>query len=623
MTRTGSGPRPHRDPEASSTTSAGISGATDGGWLDAALRRQVTYLHLQDLVVGRDVVEAWPGRADPRGAATLLARGARRVTVVADGHGGAAERVAQVQGAPRRTGLPAASADVFIALETDAAELAAAIGEARRVLRPEGVLLLGVPSRDRPGARGGASYYDLVDACTAFPRVQMIGLAPFVGSTLVEYGVADPEPILDGTMVERGERVEHYLVVAGPERRGDFGYGVVQVPLAAVNGPGQASGQGLGEVDALRAQLARREAELAEARRTASGPAPTPAPDPGNDRVVAELRQAIERHAGEMRAREIELQERDAYIAELERDGRRVHELEGRVTAAEAQRAEADHREREARRRIAELEGRLRAAAGGGGGGGGSAGGPDVEALRRKLAEAESESWKQMKARSEAEAAAAEVRDDTVRKLKDARKLASVELMRAMEEATRKAVTLREELTRCEAERKAALAELKAAREQAPPATDERLAELALEVQRREAVIERTASVAAHERARCERLVAGERQALAERNDARARAAEADARVAAIDLERERAAAALAHAEARFLKAEGEVEGKRERIRELKRELEEAERRAAESAHRGQTLELVRSRVQALEAAVAGEASRVAALEASLREGAV
>ena len=57
-----------------------------------------------------------------------------------------------------------------------------------------------------------------------------------------------------------------------------------------------------------------------------------------------------------------------------------------------------------------------------------------------------------MKARSEAEQAAAEVREDTVRKLRDARKLASVELTRAMEDATKKAVQLREELARTELE---------------------------------------------------------------------------------------------------------------------------------------------------------------------------
>src|SRR5262249_28819758 len=86
--------------------------------------------------------------------------------------------------------------------------------------------------------------------------------------------------------------------------------------------------------------------------------------------------------------------------------------------------------------------------------------------LQTKADDSEREAWAHLKARSEAEAAAAEVREDTVRKLKDARKIANVELMRAMEEATRKAVTLKEELVRTERERKEALAQLASVNEE-------------------------------------------------------------------------------------------------------------------------------------------------------------
>jgi len=85
----------------------------------------------------------------------------------------------------------------------------------------------------------------------------------------------------------------------------------------------------------------------------------------------------------------------------------------------------------------------------------------EVTRLKEKVSDAEREAWKQIKARSEAESAAAEVREDTVRKLRDARKLATVEMTRAMEEATKKAVQLREELARTEMERKEALVQLK------------------------------------------------------------------------------------------------------------------------------------------------------------------
>lgn len=83
------------------------------------------------------------------------------------------------------------------------------------------------------------------------------------------------------------------------------------------------------------------------------------------------------------------------------------------------------------------------------------------ERLKDKITDAERETWRHMKARSEAEQNAAEVREDTVRKLRDARKLASVELTRAMEDATKKAVMLREELARTEAERKEAVTQIK------------------------------------------------------------------------------------------------------------------------------------------------------------------
>ena len=107
----------------------------------------------------------------------------------------------------------------------------------------------------------------------------------------------------------------------------------------------------------------------------------------------------------------------------------------------------ADAQAEELRRQVAELEARC-------------------ARLQAKANDSERESWQHLKARSEAEAAAAEVREDTVRKLKDARKIANVELMRAMEEATRKAVMLKEELVRTERERKEAVASAAAANEE-------------------------------------------------------------------------------------------------------------------------------------------------------------
>src|SRR5262249_52060595 len=63
---------------------------------------------------------------------------------------------------------------------------------------------------------------------------KMVGQAPFTGATLVEYGVAEPEPVLDGTLVPKGERVEWYVAIGGPKRAGSRGYGVMQVPIAEI-----------------------------------------------------------------------------------------------------------------------------------------------------------------------------------------------------------------------------------------------------------------------------------------------------------------------------------------------------------------------------------------------------
>ncbi len=655
-----------------------ISKTPSETWLDEAVRRQAVYLHLQELVVGRDVVEVWREVPQPRGAQVLVSRGARRVTVVAPqsrpvgrADAKADPKIGHSAGDMARSGLPGACADVVIALDAHASDIENIVSEAKRILRPDGVLVLGVASKDRPqgASADGASYYDIVDACGSFERVRMVGMAPFAGAALVEYGVKDPEPILDGTLVERGERVDHYIAIAGPDRRGDFGYGVVQVPVSSV-------------------------------RHGAVAPASAPSVISSADGVVAELRNAIELHAAEMLAKEEELAERDAYIAELEREGRGVDELVGRVAAAEARRDEAERLHRDARRIIAEQDGRLGNAVAPSAPAKASVvlAGSDLEALKTKLADVEADNWKQVRARGEAEAAAAEVRADSVRKLQDARKIAQLELMRAMEEASKKLVSARDDLARSETQRKALKAEVASLREGAPATTpapaagadnaardaetrltamqdrlvgvertlteaqrdraeleqaraalkeaqnqlaalerdrparsevdgmrDEltklraRNAEVYLELQRRDGAVERTAAAAAHERARAERLVADERQALAERNDARARAAQSQAKLSGVESERERAEASFRITEARAHKAENEVKEKRERIRQLKRELEEAERRVELGIRRARTLETVRSRVQALESAVANEVTRISALESSIR----
>ncbi len=422
--------------------------------LDARLRRLTAYLYVQDLLNG-SVVEAGP--ADARTAALLgkLVAGRGTVSQAPD---------------PLHLGLADGAANVVLALEVDPGALDAVVAEARRVLKPDGVLVVGCESRDRPGAKRGVSYYDLVDRVEGkFGAVTMIGQAPFAGATLVEYGVKDPEPVLDGTLVDKGERVEWYLLVAGPRRQSVGGYAVVQVPV--------------GELPAEAATMVAAPL-IAPAPKPAPRPAQAPSPTHTVDlaelterfrqreKAIEEAKDAALKHLAEMKKLQAELREKQACISELELDAREREGLRGAARRAEVRADKAEADERQARLKVAQLEGRLLAGATSAGSvavGNMSdselvARATQLEAenakLKQKEEDARADSWKHLKGRSEAEAQAAEVREDTVRKLKDARKLASVELMRAMEEATKKAVGLREELTRSERERKELLAEL-------------------------------------------------------------------------------------------------------------------------------------------------------------------
>ena len=92
-----------------------------------------------------------------------------------------AQRRARDGGRARRAGGRASS--TWRSRSTSSpAELRATAEAMRRVVKPEGTVVLAVPSRDRPGARAGASYYELVDLFEPlFPSVKMVGQAPFAG----------------------------------------------------------------------------------------------------------------------------------------------------------------------------------------------------------------------------------------------------------------------------------------------------------------------------------------------------------------------------------------------------------------------------------------------------------
>jgi SAM-dependent methyltransferase len=112
--------------------------------------------------------------------------------------------------------------------------------EVRRVLSRTGQLLVAAPSADRPHARGGVSYHELVERLEPlFGEVRMIGVSPFVGLSLVEYGDGAEELDeleLDTSLASLGgetDLVTVYLALAGEALGQRRGYTVVQLPPVA------------------------------------------------------------------------------------------------------------------------------------------------------------------------------------------------------------------------------------------------------------------------------------------------------------------------------------------------------------------------------------------------------
>ncbi|HEY2747239.1 MAG TPA: hypothetical protein VGL86_21600 [Polyangia bacterium] len=286
------------------------------------------------------------------------------------------------------------------------------------------------------------------------------------------------------------------------------------------------------------------------------------------------------------------------------------------------------------------------------------------EKLKQKEADARADAWKALKQRADAEEAAAAVREDTVRKLKDARKLASVELTRATEEAMKKAVTLKEELARTARERKELVAEVKrlgaeieAARATpavAPTNADARVSALERELMNADAI-------AAADRARSAQMLADLEREAQERADAAVRVrhslrererevaalrhelSERDARLTALEQrsppsdEVERLEAELTVARTRLGTAMQELARKEAQVeraaaaaaheRARAERMMTAERHALETVAQARTraadaerqLDVARERLGRLELELRGEAERVGALEQAVR----
>ena len=451
------------------------------------------------------------GAAEPAIVEVLVARGATKVVVVDP-----ASRERGVSGRVETRGdLPPPSQRFDVILIQEATAWLRGGGDRREGalsrLAHDGWLIAAAANGDR--GEEGLGYFELHDRLAHhFPTVTMVGQARFGGTSLAPFGDEEIPPRFDPTF---GGPVDAqiYVAVCGP-RRPSLGYGLASLPVEAWAEPAPPLSPGPEEVERREGERQRLDAErrglleavdeLKQARekqeqeqaraakalldrdqaiRRLDGElkaAQRQREEQGRElqlreKRLLELRASATRSADEVQAIKGQLEERDAYLAKLEGEARVGQGLRRELAETCSRLDETEGRERAARRRVAELEGALVRLEQ-------SACAPvedprlpalvqrlteleqQNEKLRQRAEDAQREAWGHLRARSEAEAAAAEVREDTVRKLKDARKVANLELMRAMEEATKKAVTLKEELVRSEAERKEALGALRTAR---------------------------------------------------------------------------------------------------------------------------------------------------------------
>jgi hypothetical protein len=185
-------------------------------------RRLPLYAYLEPLWAGRRVLEI--GKiGDPAsssgGADILLSLGAARVATAEGDVAEISERF-----------------DVVVVPEADAAlRRPGTVASWHRLLADGGRLVIAVVNSERPGASGGLGYYELHDAIKPhLPRVQMLGVTPFLGVGLVEFdGVVDALRI-DSRLVKQPEPPVAYVAIAGAEPVMNLGYALVQLPWSAM-----------------------------------------------------------------------------------------------------------------------------------------------------------------------------------------------------------------------------------------------------------------------------------------------------------------------------------------------------------------------------------------------------
>ncbi len=456
------------------------------------MHRLSQYAYLAELVVGQRVLEL--GCGDGRGAHFLANHGAAQVIAVDRSQRNIEDarsrwRVSNLElrcELPSRIELDDNSVDCVIIPDGGRfIRRGEVLEEVRRVLVPGGLLVVTAVSSERAigrrtqpvaesgGRSRGVSYYELFERLEPlFAPVRMVAQQPFVATSLIGYGADDDAPgiDIDTTLVEDDEdEVTHYLAFCGTESDHRPGaLTVVKLPTA----------EGLA---ALGAGFGLRSGASAEP----GAPEPPEPIDDGESPSVL-IAEALAAHAAHSAAQAAEIEENRAYIEELREDLEREAEAsraardrlvdsEARVVALETELAGW-------RKRAAIAEGELLgvglAAAGAratdaapapGSSGGGERAEPapdrepersletELEKARRELARV-TENWHQAEAKNddvwrrvgELQSDLERHREDAVANASRQRHAAQVAMTRAVDEASKKLVSVQDQLSRAE-----------------------------------------------------------------------------------------------------------------------------------------------------------------------------
>ncbi len=296
------------------------------------LRKLPHYLYVADLIVGKQVLEVGCGAGD--GANFLVERGAARVVGIDEPGSGVEQAQARFSAdnlsfqtlSLAKTELADDSFDcVLVPNGALATERPAVLHELRRVLAPNGHLIVIAPSADResdadsgPVDDDGVSFHRLSEALSpAFAPVRVIGQAPLVAMSLVEYADgAAGEITFDTSLVEWSRtpdgEVTDYMAICGGDAGPPRSYSIVQLPVR----PG---------LDVLEHSLGVHGLGLAGSASNASGT------------VSAQIATALASHAEHNRQLEQALIEQQAYSDEMRED---LDDASARTERAEREKAE-------------------------------------------------------------------------------------------------------------------------------------------------------------------------------------------------------------------------------------------------------------------------------------------